>query len=160
MSIGYKGVPLPGMDSSMFDEKKGIVQNQHGRVVVNNDGNESRSVGGLYVSGWLKRGPSGIIGTNIADAKDTVLSIMEDLIATSSATDVCDFSSGDGGSDGGKMKGRNGLDKLLMERQITKVDWESYEKIDAKEKDPSRLRSSNQPREKITSLHEMLQLIK
>ena len=57
------------------------------------------------------------------------------------------------------MKGRNGLDKLLMERQITKVDWESYEKIDAKEKDPSRPRTSNQPREKITSLHEMLQLI-
>merc|ERR1712038_2062630 len=104
---------------------------------------------GLYVSGWLKRGPSGIIGTNIMDAKDTVVSIMEDIAGKKIQISApCD-----------KAKGRVGLDALLAEKSIKKVDWTSYEKIDAMEKDPSRLRAENQPREKITSLDEMLKII-
>jgi NADPH-dependent glutamate synthase beta subunit-like oxidoreductase len=144
VSIGYKGIPLDGMDESIFDEKRGIVRNNHGRV----GGGEK---GGLYVSGWLKRGPSGIIGTNITDAKDTVMSIIEDIMDNKIELSV---------DNSNIKKGRDGLDTLLMERNIQKVDWANYEKIDASEKDPSRLRSKKQPREKFTSLNEMLSLTK
>lgn len=145
VSIGYKGVPLPGMDSHIFDEKKGIVRNNHGRVYSD----DTESDHGLYVSGWLKRGPSGIIGTNISDAKDTVASIMEDILAEKISLK----------SNDNKNVGRDGLDDLLMERNIKKVDWSNYEKIDQAEKDPSRLRSDKQPREKITSVESMLALV-
>jgi NADPH-dependent glutamate synthase beta chain and related oxidoreductases len=137
VSIGYKGVKLPGMDKSLFDDRRGIVRNTHGKVIDN-----------LYVSGWLKRGPSGIIGTNIMDAKDTVSSILKDLEEETST-----------GSD--KMvKGRKGLGELLLERGVRYVDWPSYQRIDAAEMDPLRLRTKNQPREKITSVEEMLTYVK
>lgn len=137
VSIGYKGVKLPGMDDSLFDAGRGIVRNTHGKVIDN-----------LYVSGWLKRGPSGIIGTNIMDAKDTVSSILKDLEEETST-----------GSE--KMvKGRKGLGELLLERGVRYVDWASYQRIDAAEMDPLRLRTKNQPREKITSVEEMLTYVK
>ena len=47
----------------------------------------SSVVPGLYVSGWLKRGPTGIIGSNIADAKETTAAILEDLKSSGDATD-------------------------------------------------------------------------
>ena len=131
VSIGYKGIRLPGMDSAFFDEKRGIVRNSHGKA---------NSKSNLYVSGWLKRGPSGIIGTNISDAKDTVSSIVKDL------RDMAEK----------KVDGRVGLDSLLLERNVKAVDWESYQRIDAAEKNASRLRSDGQPREKFTSVDEML----
>mmetsp|Transcript_14705 Transcript_14705/g.16744 ORF Transcript_14705/g.16744 Transcript_14705/m.16744 type:complete len:190 (-) Transcript_14705:42-611(-) len=135
VSIGYKGKPLPGMDPKIFDEKKGVVRNQNGRV---------HEETGMYVTGWLKRGANGIIGTNISDAKDTVTSIIEDLV-----DNKIDISSN-------VKRGRQGLDSLLSERNIKSVDWAKYKKIDMKEKDPARLRCKSQPREKITSLQDML----
>lgn len=135
VSIGYKGVKLPGMDNRLFDARRGIVRNTHGKVSDN-----------LYVSGWLKRGPSGIIGTNIADAKDTVFSILHDLEQESDMSRKI-------------VKGRNGLGGLLMERGVRYVDWASYQRIDAAETDPLRLRTKNQPREKITSVEEMLSYV-
>lgn len=150
VSIGYKGIPLPGMDSSIFDEKKGIVKNKHGRVCSDDSENDyDKDINGLYVSGWLKRGPSGIIGTNITDAKDTVASIMEDIL-----TEKIRCS-----SDIDMDRGRDGLDKLLIKRNVKKVDWSSYEEIDRKEKNPTRLRSEKQPREKIVSVESMLALV-
>lgn len=133
----------------MFDERKGVVRNDHGRVHADGD-NEGSCNAPLYVSGWLKRGPSGIIGTNITDAKDTVASIMEDAMSGKIHLS-CDVD---------VNKGRDGLDTLLEQRNIKKVDWSGYEKIDLTEKDPSRLRSSKQPREKITSVEEMLEILK
>ena len=94
----------------------------------------------LYVSGWLKRGPSGIIGTNIPCAKDTVSSIVNGLRAIPEKA----------------VDGRSGLDALLSERNVQPVDWKSYQRIDAAEKDSSRLRTDGQPREKFTSINEML----
>lgn len=134
------------MDSKIFDDKKGIVKNSHGRVDVG----KTDGYAPLYVCGWLKRGPTGIIGTNIVDAKDTVQSIIDDLM---SGKVHISCSSDD------KERGRDGLDVLLEQRNIQKVDWSSYEKIDLQEKDPSRLRSSKQPREKITSVQAMLEII-
>jgi NADPH-dependent glutamate synthase beta subunit-like oxidoreductase len=65
-------VAIPGTEP-WFDESRGILTNTHGLVDAAMD-----ELAGLYVSGWLKRGSTGIIGTNIADAEDTVASIVHD----------------------------------------------------------------------------------
>ena len=70
-SIGYRGVPLPGIP---FDERRGLISNLGGRVL--NEHGEPEA--GEYVVGWVKRGPSGVIGTNKKDAADTVARIVED----------------------------------------------------------------------------------
>jgi NADPH-dependent glutamate synthase beta subunit-like oxidoreductase len=134
ISIGYKGNALPGLEEAgLFDSRRGVVVNVHGKVDDAKNG-----LGGLYASGWLKRGPSGIIGTNIADAKDTVASIKKDL-------------------DHQAIKeGNRSLQSLLAERGVKVVDWSSYELIDAAETDAKRKRSEHQPREKIPNIDEML----
>lgn len=70
-SIGYKGVPIPGLP---FDAERGVVPNGAGRVQAN-----AAFLPGLFVTGWLKRGPSGIIGTNRADSLETVEVLLQDL---------------------------------------------------------------------------------
>lgn len=72
-SIGYQGVPLPGVP---FDRRRGIIPNEEGRVTDLATG-EARV--GEYVVGWIKRGPSGVIGTNKPDAYETVNMMMQDL---------------------------------------------------------------------------------
>jgi ferredoxin--NADP+ reductase len=72
-SVGYRGVGLEGVP---FDEKRGVIPNDHGRVL---DPASNTPVPGLYVTGWIKRGPSGVIGTNKPDAADTVASMLADL---------------------------------------------------------------------------------
>src|SRR4051794_25043787 len=64
-SVGYRGVELPGVP---FDERSGTIPNERGRVSP-----------GVYVAGWIKRGPSGVIGTNKKDAAETVELLLEDL---------------------------------------------------------------------------------
>jgi ferredoxin/flavodoxin---NADP+ reductase len=71
-SVGYHGSALPGVP---FDERRGIVPNDHGRVL---DAPDGERVPGWYTSGWIKRGPSGVIGTNKADALETVERLLED----------------------------------------------------------------------------------
>src|SRR3954466_3267451 len=71
-SIGYRGAPLAGIP---FDERKGIISNLGGRVLDPDSGEHEV---GEYVVGWVKRGPSGVIGTNKKDATDTVARILED----------------------------------------------------------------------------------
>jgi len=70
-SIGYRGRPLPGVP---FDEKHGLIRNTGGRVC----GEDGEPLRGEYAVGWIKRGPSGVIGTNKKDAADTVARIVED----------------------------------------------------------------------------------
>jgi len=69
-SVGYKGVPIDGLP---FDERNGVVPHQEGRVL-----RDGVAVPGQYVAGWIKRGPTGVIGTNRHDAKETVASLLED----------------------------------------------------------------------------------
>ncbi|MEV0738091.1 FAD-dependent oxidoreductase [Streptomyces sp. NPDC050549] len=69
-SVGYRGVPLDGLP---FDAELGVVPHRAGRVLC-----EGRTVPGEYVAGWIKRGPTGVIGTNRPDAKETVTSLLED----------------------------------------------------------------------------------
>jgi ferredoxin/flavodoxin---NADP+ reductase len=70
-SVGYQSVPLPGVP---FDERRCIVPNDEGRVL----GTDGNPLSGEYVAGWLKRGPTGVIGTNKSDASQTVRSMMAD----------------------------------------------------------------------------------
>ncbi|WP_176460152.1 MULTISPECIES: FAD-dependent oxidoreductase [Nocardiaceae] len=72
-SIGYRGVALPGVP---FDDRRGIIPNDDGRVLDSPDG---EVVPGTYVTGWIKRGPSGFIGTNKSCAQGTVLNLVEDF---------------------------------------------------------------------------------
>src|ERR1700731_706943 len=69
-SVGYRGVPTPGLP---FDEKSATIPHSHGRV----EGRRNE-----YVVGWIKRGPSGVIGTNKKDSQDTVDTLIEDLTGT------------------------------------------------------------------------------
>ena len=66
-SVGYRGVPLSELP---FDERRGTIHNEGGRVV---------DASGVYCAGWIKRGPTGIIGTNKKDATETVESLLEDV---------------------------------------------------------------------------------
>lgn len=73
-SVGYRGAPLPGVP---YDERGGVIPNSAGRVV--SESGEPRQA--EYVAGWIKRGPSGVIGTNKADAMETVNALLEDFAA-------------------------------------------------------------------------------
>ena len=71
-SVGYRGVGLPGLP---FDERRGTIRNVAGRV----HDEESRPLAATYCAGWIKRGPTGIIGTNKKDAGETVAALLEDV---------------------------------------------------------------------------------
>jgi len=71
-SVGYQSVPLPGVP---FDSRASVVPNAQGRVL----GEDGAPLPGEYVAGWLKRGPTGVIGTNKSDAAETVRCLLEDL---------------------------------------------------------------------------------
>lgn len=72
-SVGYRGVPLPGVP---FNESWGVILNEKGRVL---DPDTKQPIVGEYTAGWIKRGPSGVIGTNKPDAAETVACMLEDL---------------------------------------------------------------------------------
>jgi ferredoxin--NADP+ reductase len=80
-SIGYQSVPLPGVP---FDERSHTVPNADGRVL----GPDGQPLPGEYVAGWLKRGPTGVIGTNKSDAAQTVRSLLADLAGGPGPDDV------------------------------------------------------------------------
>jgi ferredoxin--NADP+ reductase len=108
-SVGYRGLPLPGIP---FDEKTGRVPHSEGRVI--RDGGFSMDE---YVTGWIKRGPTGVIGTNKSDAVETVTSLMADV------------------HDGAvQAHGRSGLlDQLLAQRGIHALGMPAWRRIDAAE---------------------------
>jgi ferredoxin--NADP+ reductase len=72
-SVGYQGVPLPGVP---FNKKWGVITNKDGRVI---DPDTHQPILGHYTAGWIKRGPSGVIGTNKPDAAETAECMLEDL---------------------------------------------------------------------------------
>ncbi|KWT72969.1 Ferredoxin--NADP(+) reductase, actinobacterial (eukaryote-like) type [Hyphomicrobium sulfonivorans] len=128
-SIGYKGKPMPGLP---FDASKGVLPNRLGRLV---DGDAALQ--GLYVTGWLKRGPSGIIGTNRADSIETVEALLEDLRSGALRDAV----------------GLAAVEPLIRtgQRIVSFNDWRA---IDAAE--VARGASRGKPREKFTRIDEML----
>jgi ferredoxin--NADP+ reductase len=72
-AVGFRGAPLEGLP---FDDDSGTIPNKAGRVV-----RDGSPVPGVYVAGWLKRGPSGVIGTNKPDGAETAAAILADLAA-------------------------------------------------------------------------------
>ena len=80
-SVGYQSVPLPGVP---FDSRASVVPNAQGRVL----GEDGAPLPGEYVAGWLKRGPTGVIGTNKSDAAETVRCLLEDLAGGPGEGDV------------------------------------------------------------------------
>jgi ferredoxin--NADP+ reductase len=105
--IGYRGTPVPGVP---FDELDGVIPNAAGRV-IDDDG---RTVPGEYVAGWIKRGPTGVIGTNKHDANETVAALLEDLAARE-----------------GRPPGpeKDVLDLLLRERGVHVVRWDGWTRL-------------------------------
>jgi ferredoxin/flavodoxin---NADP+ reductase len=99
-SVGYRGRPVEGLP---FDDRLGTLPNVGGRVV---DPLTGRPVGGVYTAGWIKRGPSGVIGTNKKDALDTVAGLLDDWVAgtlrADSAEDVAELLPGNPGLAGWK----------------------------------------------------------
>ena len=134
-SIGYRGVPIEGVP---FDEWKGTVPNEGGRVL---DPHEQQSIPGEYVVGWIKRGPSGVIGTNKRDAQETVDHLVEDLHEGRLPEPSGDTSP-------------EAIEALLTERKPDHVTYKGWELIDAAEKAAGE--PLGRPRVKLTRVEEML----
>lgn len=132
-SIGYRGVPVPGVP---FDQQRGIIPNTEGRVMNPETGSPHR---GTYVAGWIKRGPSGFIGTNKSCSQQTVSSLVEDYNSGALAQPP-------------RQLGE--LTKLVRRRQPAVVDHQGWLAIDRAE--ISRGRSSGRPRDKFVSVSDML----
>ncbi|KAG8639594.1 NADPH:adrenodoxin oxidoreductase, mitochondrial isoform X2 [Manihot esculenta] len=141
-SIGYKSVPVDGLP---LDHQKGVVANVGGRVLTDALGDQSFLEKGLYVCGWLKRGPTGIIATNLYCAEETVASISQDLEQGMLAA-VTSL----------PKPGREGLLQLLDDRNVRVVPFSGWEKIDSEERRLGSLR--NKPREKLTTWEDLLKV--
>jgi ferredoxin--NADP+ reductase len=137
-SIGYRGVPLEGLP---FDEWHGVIPNEEGRVV---DPHEQHAIPGEYVVGWIKRGPSGVIGTNKRDAQETVDHVLEDL-SEGRLPEPADVDPG-------------GAEALVAERRPEYVSYAGWELIDAAEKAAGE--PLGRPRVKFTRVEEMLDVAK
>lgn len=133
-SVGYRGVPLPGVS---FDEARGVIPNREGRV-VDADG---AFVVGEYCAGWIKRGPSGIIGTNKKDATESVRCLLEDAAAGRIPTP----------SD----PSPEAIEALVAERCPRAVAYAAWERIDSHER--SLGESAGRPRIKLTSWDDLLE---
>lgn len=133
-SVGYKGVPLPGLP---YDERKGTIPNEFGRVI---DPANKKPIPGLYVVGWAKRGPTGVIGTNKPDSIETVKKLLEDFSITQSLNHPITQS--------------HNIAATLKSKNIRYVTFEEWKKIDAIEIANGKLK--NKIREKFTTISEML----
>jgi ferredoxin--NADP+ reductase len=133
-SVGYRGVPIPGVP---FHDAWGVILNDKGRV-LEPDSREPRP--GEYAAGWIKRGPTGVIGTNKPDAAETVASMVEDL----SPGRLLAPSEPEAGA----------ALTLVQQRQPQYVSWSDWQRLDALE--VARGRASGRPRVKFTRVEEML----
>ncbi|MBF2054579.1 MAG: FAD-dependent oxidoreductase [Candidatus Sericytochromatia bacterium] len=126
-SVGYRGTPMPGVP---FHEAWGVFKNEQGRIQP-----------GMYTAGWIKRGPSGIIGTNKPCSYETVEQIFADQ-----AQLHCE------------IPRSQPLADLLKSRQIQVVSYADWQKIDALER--AQGEATGKPREKMTAVADMLAALK
>ncbi len=138
-AIGYRAVPLPDVP---FDERSATILNDAGRVL---DPASGGALAGEYVVGWVKRGPSGVIGTNKKDAQETVDAIVADLLA----------------DNGHRPPGHvprspdpDALEALLRSRQPDLVTYAGWESIDRRER--SLGEPAGRPRVKLTTIEDLL----
>jgi ferredoxin/flavodoxin---NADP+ reductase len=133
-SVGYRGVPLPDLP---FDEGRGTIRNVAGRV----HDEAGRHLAATYCAGWIKRGPTGIIGTNKKDAAETVAMILEDLRE-------------------GRLAHReevsaDAVETLLLERGSTPVLYAGWASIDERERAAGE--KVGRPRVKLRTWNELLE---
>ncbi len=127
-SVGYQSVPLAGVP---FDDRNYVVPNEAGRVI----GPDGRPLRGQYVAGWLKRGPTGVIGTNKSDAAETVRSLLADLAGGPGPDDVQLPRAGLLRMPDGAPAGESPLAGLLAYRGIRHVSYDDWLGIEAAEKE-------------------------
>lgn len=132
-SVGYRGVAIPGVP---FDAARGVIPNHDGRVT-----DHGTELPGFYVAGWIKRGPTGIIGTNREDSVLTVSTLLGDLPRFNPAP----------------LPGAAHVTKLLEDRGVRVVSYADWQFIDAEE--IRRGVAAGKPREKFTRLQEMLNVL-
>jgi ferredoxin/flavodoxin---NADP+ reductase len=132
-SVGYRGVPLPGVP---FDDRWGVILNQKGRVL---DPETLQPVSGIYTAGWIKRGPTGVIGTNKPDALETVQCMLEDLGKEAVLHPV--------------YAAPAAAEKRIRERQPAYVSYTDWQRLNALE--VARGQAIGRPRVKITRVEEM-----
>jgi ferredoxin/flavodoxin---NADP+ reductase len=126
-SVGYKGVALPGVP---FDERSGTIPNERGRV---------EGAARTYAAGWIKRGPSGVIGTNKKDAAETV----EQLLADARAGKLA------------RVESTQSLEALLEDRGAHYVEHDGWQAIDAAERSAGE--PLGRPRVKLTRWEHLLE---
>jgi ferredoxin/flavodoxin---NADP+ reductase len=135
-SIGYRGRPLPGV---AFDERRGLIRNQGGRVCSP----EGEPLPGEYAVGWIKRGPSGVIGTNKKDAADTVARVVEDAEA---------------GLLAGERPPAEETAAWLLDSAELVVEWEGWQAIDLHEQALGE--PHGRPRVKLVRLAELTDIVR
>ena len=133
-AVGYRGVPLPGVP---FDDRRGVFCNRDGRIF---DPSSGSIVPRQYVVGWAKRGPTGLIGSNVADAKETVELILEDLR--------------NGRLDAPADRDPSDILRLLDERGVTRVSFSDWQQLDQIEL--AKGQESGKIREKFTRVERMM----
>jgi ferredoxin--NADP+ reductase len=138
-SVGYKGVPIPGVP---FDQRAGVIPNVEGRALVAPGAIEM--LAGVYAVGWIKRGPSGVIGTNKPDSAETADHLLEDVA---------------GGAITPRARGsRAAVDQMLQSRGVQVVSFTDWKKLDELEQAAGKSRGA--PREKFTRIPDMLDAVK
>lgn len=135
-SIGYKGVALPDVP---FDAKNGVIPNQKGRVVDS----QQCVIDGEYVVGWIKRGPSGIIGTNRPDSVESVESALEDVRAGKTLSPA--------------SVELEAIPALLQARGVDYTSYADWQTLDQAEQD--RGAAQGRPRVKFSRIDDMLNVI-
>jgi ferredoxin--NADP+ reductase len=138
-AIGYRGIPLPGVP---FDERTGVIPNESGRIL---DPQTGERVAGEYVVGWIKRGPSGVIGTNKKDAQETVDAMLADLLAAGEGSIATHMP---------RAPDAAAVESLLRERQPDLVTYDGWTEIDRYERALGE--PAGRPRVKLTRIEEML----
>ncbi len=135
-SVGYRGVALRDLP---FDERRGTIPHERGRVA----GVAGDVRPGLYVAGWIKRGPSGVIGTNKPDAAETAERMIEDVTADRLLRPT--------------LPSRAALEQLLTERGTRWVSYADWQRLDAIEVEAGR--SAGRPRRKLVRHEELRQAL-
>lgn len=141
-SIGYKALPLKGMDrlEIPFDERRGVILNDLGRVVGKSERGFGEPLYGLYVAGWVKNGPTGVIATTMRESFEVAETLIEDYYKNRLDTT--------------HKPGFEGVKPVLKSRPVTWNDWLKIEQVENE-----RGASLGKPRSKFTNTAEMLKII-
>ncbi|MCB9100107.1 MAG: FAD-dependent oxidoreductase [Anaerolineales bacterium] len=133
-SVGYRGIPLPEIP---FHDRWGVINNETGRIT---DLETKQPLTGLYTAGWIKRGPTGVIGTNKPDAVETVTGMLEDAA--------------NGNTFSPAHPEVEAVEKFIAERQPKYVSFDDWLRLD--EIETSLGSEQGRPRVKLTSVEEIL----